>query len=72
MAKAEYAVGCESTCLQRPSACTSADLSTLLRCPSDYTEQGIGTQADLETAKRWYMRAAAQRNKRYVGSQAAL
>ncbi|KAL7412844.1 HCP-like protein [Mrakia frigida] len=29
-----------------------------------YTEQGIGTNADLETAKKWYMRAAAQENKR--------
>jgi TPR repeat protein len=29
-----------------------------------YTEVGIGTKASLEEAKRWYMRAAAQRNKR--------
>lgn len=25
---------------------------------ADYTEQGIGTKADLETAKKWYLRAA--------------
>ncbi|KDQ12342.1 hypothetical protein BOTBODRAFT_113201 [Botryobasidium botryosum FD-172 SS1] len=29
-----------------------------------YTEVGIGCKADLDAAKRWYMRAAAQGNKR--------
>lgn len=29
-----------------------------------YSEVGIGVKADLEEAKRWYMRAAAQGNKR--------
>ncbi|RIB02444.1 HCP-like protein [Gigaspora rosea] len=29
-----------------------------------YTEQGIGVKQNLEEAKRWYMRAAAQGNKR--------
>ncbi|WFD30817.1 hypothetical protein MSPP1_001841 [Malassezia sp. CBS 17886] len=29
-----------------------------------YTEVGIGTRADVEDAKRWYMRAAAQGNAR--------
>ncbi|KAG9056337.1 hypothetical protein FS842_010973 [Serendipita sp. 407] len=29
-----------------------------------YAEQGIGVKQDMEIAKRWYMRAAAQQNKR--------
>jgi TPR repeat protein len=31
---------------------------------TDYEEAGIGCRRDIEEAKRWYMRAAAQGNKR--------
>lgn len=55
LAKAEYAVGCE---LLHPLACIGARLILRPGSLSDYTEQGIGTKADLDIAKKWYMRAA--------------
>ena len=50
LAKAEYAVGCTSLPL--------VQLLFALTEVSDYTEIGIGIKQDLESAKRWYMRAA--------------
>ena len=32
--------------------------SSQLTCPTDYTETGIGVKQDVESAKRWYLRAA--------------
>lgn len=51
LAKAEFAVGCESG---REYYSRSNDLR------SDYTEVGIGVKQDIELAKRWYMRAAGK------------
>ena len=49
LAKAEYAVGCEWTRSRGGVALTA-----------DYTEMGIGVKQDMESAKRWYMRAAGE------------
>ncbi|KAI8371542.1 uncharacterized protein BYT42DRAFT_580639 [Radiomyces spectabilis] len=37
-----------------------------------YTETGIGVQQNIDEAKQWYMRAAAQRNKRAIQRLAEL
>lgn len=62
LAKAEYAVGCASRTPCLPSSLGVSD--NLRSFLADYTEQGIGTNADLETAKKWYMRAAGESSRR--------
>ena len=51
LAKAEYAVGCTISFTR---------ITTTPDAGSDYTEIGIGIKQDMDSAKRWYMRAAGR------------